>query len=285
MQESVSVWQWQRLIKPDDELDWRSRFDGIDASNIAVISSGEPLRCRVTIFSRRRDRVIALKRLHGGRVALLKPSDWQKGPAQAVPLRVRRDLFIVENAGARGMTALRKARVKVLVIPAGMAFGSGSHATTGMILREMGKINHWAEQQVLDLGTGSGILALAARQMGAKRIVAIDNDPIAIRVSRENEVRNFARSTIKWRRADLTVWKTEDTYSIVTANLYSALLCLWAKRIWAAVTPEGQVILCGILVHQESEVQAVWRRVCKIKPVLRRRKGRWVMLVFVKGDE
>jgi ribosomal protein L11 methyltransferase len=280
--QSAPLWQWRRSIHPDAELEWRVRLIGIDSQSIAVIEQGNPPRLRLNVFSRVRGPVERLRAKYGGRVDALKSTDWHQNDAKAAPIRVNHDLLIVENARAKKIVLARQRGVKTLIVPAGMAFGSGSHATTGMILREMGRIKQWKGLSVLDLGCGSGILALAARQLGARCVIGVDNDPVAIRVARENEKRNFSLRQIMWRVGDLTRWPSREKFTVITANLYSELLCRYASRLWTATEPAGLVILSGILSRQEREVLAAWRRRCNATPVLRRRKGPWIMLVFRK---
>jgi ribosomal protein L11 methyltransferase len=130
---------------------------------------------------------------------------------------------------------------------------------------------------VLDLGTGSGVLALAARLFGARKIVATDFDPDAIRTARENEALNFAQPLIHWRRADVRKLRATVRYDLVLANLFSGILIEAAPRIAGCVSPGGELWLSGVLASQEKEVASVY---CGQGMQLIRafRRGKWIML-------
>jgi ribosomal protein L11 methyltransferase len=130
---------------------------------------------------------------------------------------------------------------------------------------------------VLDLGTGSGVLALAARLFGARKIVATDFDPDAVRTAAQNEALNFSEQLIRWRRADVKKLRASVQYDLVLANLFSGILCEAAPQIAASVAPTGQLWLSGILVTQQQEVIAAYRRQ-GMKLIRAFRRGKWVML-------
>jgi ribosomal protein L11 methyltransferase len=130
---------------------------------------------------------------------------------------------------------------------------------------------------VLDLGTGSGILALAARRLGARRIVAIDFESVAVRTARENERRNFSRPLIDWRCADVRKISATKKYELLLANLFSGILCEASAAIAGAVAPGGRLWLSGILRRQEKEVVAAYRRQ-GLRLDRAARRGKWVLL-------
>ena len=112
-----------------------------------------------------------------------------------------------------------------LIIPAAGAFGTGEHATTAMSLRLLEEITRnlppgW---RLLDAGTGTGILALAARRLGASEVLGLDNDPRAVAHARQNARLNRI-SRARFIAADLLRWKPSARYEVVTANLFSELL-------------------------------------------------------------
>jgi ribosomal protein L11 methyltransferase len=160
-------------------------------------------------------------------------------------------------------------------VPHGLAFGSGEHATTFLLLRALTR--HGNLSAVLDLGTGSGILALAARRLGAAKIAALDFDPEAIRTARRNERLNFRLPTIHWRQADVKKLRTQNGYELVLANLFSGILCAAAEIITGAVAPGGELWMSGILRPQRQEVvEAYEKRGWRLLRAVRR--GKWVML-------
>ena len=119
----------------------------------------------------------------------------------------------------------------MLTIPAAMAFGTGDHATTSTCLRMLcdAAAAQPAGWEMLDLGTGTGILALAGRLLGAARCDAFDFDPACIRAARENARQNGIRQ-VAVTRADVLEWIPARQWYVVTANLYSEVLLKVARQ-------------------------------------------------------
>jgi len=175
-------------------------------------------------------------------------------------------------------------RNKTLLIPAGAAFGTGEHATTAMSLRLLERCTRFwgaqaaslrcpeAEWSLLDLGTGTGILALAAKKLGAGRVIAIDHDPIAISTARANARRNKIEN-IDFRVVDLRRWKFPRKIDIITANLFSELLIEILPKLKRA----QRLILSGILREQEAQLVGALKR-NGIVIVETRRRGKWIAL-------
>jgi ribosomal protein L11 methyltransferase len=163
-----------------------------------------------------------------------------------------------------------------LNIPAGAAFGTGEHATTSMSLTMLKQMLRTGDSAV-DLGTGSGILALAAAMLGAKRVVAIDNDPIAIRTARENARRNDILG-VRFVLGDARRVITAGQFDVLTANLFSELLIEALPNWLPFLNEDARVILSGILRDQERAVVRSLRandfRVLKI-----RRRGKWIAIL------
>jgi ribosomal protein L11 methyltransferase len=152
-----------------------------------------------------------------------------------------------------------------------------------MLLRQMARLADgvFPRLRVLDLGTGSGVLALAARLLGARKIVATDFDPDAIRTSRENEALNFARPEIRWQVGDVNKLRAGARYDLVLANLFSGILSDAATRIAGCVAPGGELWMSGILASQQREVIAAYRGQ-SLQLQETRRRGKWVLLQWAK---
>jgi len=130
---------------------------------------------------------------------------------------------------------------------------------------------------MLDAGTGSGILAIAASCFGANPIVAIDNDSRACAIARRNAEANGIRN-IKFRTGDILTAKFPGKFDIITANLYSEIL-IAALAAWSrALTSDGCLILSGVLRSQERALIAVLRRNGFAARETRRR-GKWIALL------
>jgi ribosomal protein L11 methyltransferase len=212
-----------------------------------------------------------LVRQWGGGIRAVDAREWiQTRPAP--PTRIGHKLEIVhEETPSR-----KKPAWPQLHIPHGVAFGSGEHATTYMLLAALTRHCDWS-RPVLDLGTGSGVLALTARLFGAKKILATDFDPDAVRTALQNEALNFAKSLIRWRRADVRKLRATTRYDLVMANLFSGILGEAAPQIAACVAPGGQLWLSGILVSQQDEVIAAYRAQ-GLQLIRAVRRGKWIML-------
>ncbi len=162
--------------------------------------------------------------------------------------------------------------VKVVIEP-GLAFGTGDHPTTGMCLEALDLfLQRQPGAAVLDVGTGSGILAIAARKLGAGLSVGTDNDPIALRVARENAAVN---GTV----IDLRPEVPEGVeFDLVLANILANTLVELAPLLTRAVAPGGRLVLSGILEAQVDEVQAAYRPFLEVRPSTFERE--WACLEF-----
>jgi len=144
--------------------------------------------------------------------------------------------------------AARQADAAVVRLDPGLAFGSGTHATTALCLEWLDGLD-LAGKRVLDFGSGSGILALAALKLGAARAVAVDNDPQAILASTDNAKRNSVAD-----RLDVFLPPEEPpaAYPVVVANILAVALDALADALAARVAPRGVIALSGILKGQDG---------------------------------
>ncbi len=141
---------------------------------------------------------------------------------------------------------------RVIVMDPGQAFGTGQHASTRMALSLLTRslTSHPADR-MLDVGTGTGILAMAAAMYGTRRVVAIDNDPEAIRVAEENCVNNNVAGAVMVSGMDLT--DVKGKFSMITANIVHDVLVEMAPHLRKLLAPEGRVILAGILKGEQEK--------------------------------
>jgi ribosomal protein L11 methyltransferase len=271
------TWCWRRLIVPRQEELWIGRFRDAGCLNWAVTERPGRSRLSLAIYGLSRAGALSLARKWGGRAQGINPREWLK-PRAAKPIRIGNRLRIIheKERGRKGPNPPR------LHIPHGVAFGSGEHATTLMLLRALVHHENWNETTVLDLGTGSGILALTARLLGARKIVAADFDPEAVRTARQNEMLNFSTPLIHWRCADVKKFKATVRYGLVVANLFSGILCEAAESIAGCVLPGGRLWLTGVLRSQQDEVIAAYRR-RRMKLVRVVSRGKWVMIQLEKN--
>jgi len=269
------MYLWRKLAEPR----WLSaREDILQARSpcrLAIISRPGRKRLQLEITCRSRNDSQKLVEEFGGHAEKLS-RDWLKrftDGEKSKPLKIGKRLVISRKADSQIISAVGKP--PLLVIPGGRAFGTGEHATTVMSLRLLEQLtrgwkNGWS---LVDLGTGSGILALAAKRFGARRVLAIDVDPVAISTAKTNARRNGIGG-VDFQLGDLRHWKPPRNIDIVTANLFIGLL----MRLLPKLTHSGWLILSGLLRTQENEFLRVLRR-NKIEIVKVKRRAKWIAVL------
>jgi len=166
------------------------------------------------------------------------------------------------------VAALRRAGRVTLTVDAGLAFGSGEHGST----------RGWPVR-VLDMGCGSGILAMAASGLLKRRVLAVDNDPWSVRVTRQNAAANGLRNRIVARLGNGWQGVRAQQFDLVLANILARPLCRMARSLAAHLAPGGTVILAGLLVSQVPGVLAAHRR-CGLRLQHVLREGDWATMVL-----
>jgi ribosomal protein L11 methyltransferase len=171
-----------------------------------------------------------------------------------------------------------KGKMRIVIEPK-MAFGTGDHPTTLLCLEA---IERWAPSRpglsVLDVGTGTGVLAIAARKLGASRVVATDNDPVSVALAKDNALDNSA-PTLEISGKSLS--QIDGTFDLVLANILANTLVELAPEISPKV--KGRLFLAGILSAQAEEVSSAYLKQ-GLLPAGREQKGDWVRLDFRAPD-
>jgi ribosomal protein L11 methyltransferase len=168
----------------------------------------------------------------------------------------------------------------VIQLDPGMAFGTGLHPTTQMCLVALEELSR-PGATVLDLGTGSGILAIAAAKLGAGRVLAVDNDPVAVKTARDNVVANGVRGTVDVVCGTLT--DVSGSYGLVAVNILASVIVEMAREgLVTRVQPGGRLIAAGIIAGQEPEVIAALEQEGLVL-VQRQQREDWVGLVAGRG--
>ena len=273
---------WSRLssVKWEDAWVERLRFAGEQNLVIKKFPASRSIKLDLYTNASTGKKV---KAAFGGTLRSFDAAGWQP-PASKIAdplrisgvLRIYRDkkLYAQERSAGKGLP---------LLIPSGMAFGTGDHATTARCLqllveavdplRASGK--PWS---VLDLGCGSGILALAAETLGAQKVLGCDFDAACVRISKENaQLNKLPRS--RFLKADVLHWMAPGSYNIVAANLYSTILTAASPMIVHAIKPNGILILSGILAVEEKPILKTFASLHHIKTL---KRGKWAAVMMRK---
>ncbi|AUS27647.1 50S ribosomal protein L11 methyltransferase [Paenibacillus sp. P2(2022)] len=151
---------------------------------------------------------------------------------------------------------------KIIELDPGMAFGTGTHPTTSLCLRTLESVIQGGEE-VIDVGTGSGILAIGAVKLGAKHVLALDLDPVAVSSARENTRLNELEERITIKESDLlSVLNASDPtlgiqlpVKLVVANILAEIILLFIDDVYNALQPGGIYIASGIWKNKEEAVE------------------------------
>lgn len=216
-------------------------------------------------------------------LAPLPARDWvAEGAARTPPVRAGRFLIHRDRTDAPAPGAALG-----IELAAGMAFGTGTHASTLGCLLALDALARARRarriRRVLDLGTGSGILALAAARLWPARVVATDIDPVALRVARENAARNglAPRLSFALGPGPRALGRSARRFDLVLANILVRPLAAMAPALARRVAPGGLVVLSGLLAGDENEALAAYRAQA-LALVRRVPVAHWVTLVLTR---
>ena len=266
------------------ELHWVKAHEGLLQARafgqLVIVRKPGRKRLDLEIACRSRSDSSALLKEFGGRIEAL-PRNWLERftRSDSKPIKIGKRLIISSVGGTLVSRLSRHKGRRHIIIPASLAFGTGEHATTAMSLRFLEQLTRcWnPDWSLVDLGTGSGILALAARCFGAGQVIGIDNDPAAISVAKSNARLNKIRGAT-FQLGDVHKWNSAQKTDVITANLYSDLLI----EILPKLRGGAWLILSGILRSQQDElVHALQRN--DIDVIRMKRRGKWVAILARRG--
>ena len=167
----------------------------------------------------------------------------------------------------------------------GLSFGTGQHPTTRFCLEQLvAARRNEQEQCFLDMGTGSGILAISATKMGYRPVEAFDFDPDAIRIARGNASKNQVSRRVRFTTQDLSrlPLKPARRSDVICANLITDLLLAERPRVLTRLAPGGTLVLAGILRSQFAAVRRAYES-AGLKLKERRTENEWESGAFVRG--
>ena len=243
--------------------------------------AAEPVRARLAVraaLSRTRDPVVRRARVGWRELdAQLWEMDWRE---HFQPVLAGRSLVVVPPWSRARFGARRR-----IVIHPGMAFGTGQHATTLACLETLERLATPPPASALDVGTGTGVLAIALAKLGARRVLAIDTDPQAIEAARANVRRNRLGGRVRLSSVALDAARTRATrHPLVVANLFIDVLVALEPALAGAVAPGGMLVTSGVLRAQQGRLRAAfaaprWR----FRGTARR--GTWITTVFERRSD
>ncbi|MEX2578868.1 MAG: 50S ribosomal protein L11 methyltransferase [Verrucomicrobiales bacterium] len=279
-----TLYRWSKHVEEDRLDEWETRLIAAE-----VIYVAEKLvkrkRWQLSSYTTTLARADELRARYGGSVIEVLPGDWQPAAeAEAgVLLKIRDSLVVTEGGDDEVWASLREKfpdRI-VLSFPPQLAFGTGGHPTTAGCLRflaDAAKKRGAGPWSVLDLGCGSGILSVAAAKLGASKVVAIEDDGLALKYARVNAERHGVRDRIEFVEADALEWIAQGgtgAFDVIVANLFSELLIRLLPDLPGSLAEGGEIVLSGFLV---SQTRAVTARAESAGIPLRSflRRGKWV---------
>jgi ribosomal protein L11 methyltransferase len=281
LQRCPTMFFWRKFAEPRWVRVHEDLLQAHAPGQLVIVRRPGRKRLELEIICRSRSDSSALLEEFGGRIKAL-PGNWlgRFARGDSKPIKIGKRLMVVRSSNelqgcvrcpqrsfhhlARAnalMTAHSTAHTikrALLVIPATLAFGTGEHVTTAMSLRFLEQLTRrWKRGwSLVDLGTGSGILALAAKCFGADRALGIDNDPVAISTAKSNARLNKIRGAT-FQLDDVQKWNSAHETDVITANLYSHLLITILPKLGVG----RWLILSGILRSQEDlEIVSIKRR-------------------------
>ncbi|MGF1679323.1 MAG: 50S ribosomal protein L11 methyltransferase [Candidatus Methylacidiphilales bacterium] len=274
---------WRRLVSARQTDAWLERLIWLGSERIVTIELPGKKRARLEVYDCTVGETRTLTQQYGGEVRTVRRTEGRVTAKRTFVLGVPPHCCVMEPDSP---VPSRWAKLTPIYLPAGMAFGTGEHATTAMCLRQMLSLcgrggrdlkKSGTEKSVLDVGTGSGLLALAAAAAG-HRVVALDNDPEAVREAKKNATLNKHVPAVDWRHGTVQELGKRETFDLIVANLYLAVHLSSLSNFKKAMKPGGHLILSGILHEQESEALALLLGHAMLLK-RRLRKGKWLCLV------
>lgn len=253
------MWLWSKLSSKKWLDAWEERFYGNPNAVINELSTGKSIR--VEVYCESEAEANKIQEQFGGSIRELKMQNWAAmAEVKRPPLKIRDAIIVTAEREGEEIEKLKTEfpMRHLIKMPAEMAFGTGDHATTSTCLRFLVDIarEQKGDWEMLDLGCGTAILAIAARMLGADAAEAHDFDPQAVKVSKDNLVLNEV-DNIQVFEQDVLKWEPTRTWPVVIANMFSTILQAGFPTIVKSMEKGGDLVVSGILAEQWGDTKKV----------------------------
>ena len=272
------MWIWSKLSGAKWMDAWEDRFYGNPNTVISKLKTNKTIR--VEVYTETEKEAKEIQKQFGGSTRKLVHKNWAAmAEPKHKPIKIRNSLVIIGNRedDAREQYSTQFPGRQIIQIPSDMAFGTGDHATTSTCMRllvDIAKERKSTNWDMLDLGTGSGVIAIAARMLGANSCHGLDFDQQAVIVAKRNLKRNKV-DHINMVNDDALKWVPKRQWHVTVANMFSTILQEAFPNITKAMRDDGDLIISGILKEQWGETLATAEKHgLEFSKVIT--KGKWV---------
>ncbi len=300
MNKTRPLWKVSVTTTPEAEEAVEELLAGLFQRAVAAYTNVETGRTVVDVYLDEKPRHAALQQMLRGAVEQIAECGLNIGPGAVSICKVKREdwaeswkrhfkpivigkALLVKPSWIRRPLARGQ---KLVVLDPGLSFGTGQHPTTSFCLEQLvARRRAGTKQSVLDIGCGSGILAISAGKLGYAPVEAFDFDPEAVRVASVNARKNRVENRIRIFEKDLNLLpvKAARKYSVVCANLISNLLLSAQKRLLNRLAADGVLILAGILDVEFLSIQTAYEK-AGLQLLASRTEGEWRSGAFAWCD-
>ena len=271
------MYLWSKIATSKSNDMWEERFHGNTSAVIEEIKGGKSIR--VQMYCQTKKEADELKQSFGGTISEVVAASWEE-PQDLTkkPLLIRNKIVLTQTTNPEEVAQIKANYPEriVLNVPAEMAFGTGDHPTTANCLR---MLCDYAQKRkkpwsMVDVGCGTGVLAMAASALGAEPVEAFDFDAKAVEVAQKNIAPNKI-SNVSLYQKDVFEWHPPSRFDLIIANLFSSVLQQAFPTLKKALQDKGTIIISGILHTQWEDTKAAAYN-AGLDFHTMKRKGKWV---------
>jgi len=217
-------------------------------------------------------------------VETILDQDWiNQWRETVVPTKISKKFWVVPEWQKPPKEALDPG-FHIITMEPGLAFGTGYHASTQLCLEMIEELVPDQAIKVLDVGTGTGILAMASAMLGAQEVLAVDIDPLSLKVTEDNIRRNHLKDKIKLLRAGAKINKrlSNQNFDLIVANLFAAELKRLGEYLVRHLDPGGYLAISGILPDQTPELVRFYKKL-GMKILKKKEQDQWIAVLMKKS--